>query len=284
MIPNLQQTTRVLVTVQVNEILKDGEMHWAPSGHWPVPWKTQHRQRRVKQDPWNFPDQQNVPKIRKKIALRCETPKSPQISGRVESLRLNASASVSIWYVDPIKVAFCCHHIATCFAFKVCAWHVVSQHKGCNKIGNRRPNLCTWFEEGLRSPSWFEVSILGIDLRTSQYSHNRHKCWHTALNVSDAIRCVSNTSEMPTANTLRSWGGSCLNRTPPRKLSIVAPDKYRGSNSHKQLQQKTCSINTYFDAWTGDANHSDENTNLTAKGETHPPDTSPQLESKLRKH
>lgn len=74
---------------------------------------------------------------------------SPQISGRVESLRLNASASVSIWYVDPIKVAFCCHHIATCFAFKLCAWHVVSQHKGCNKIGNRRPNLRTWLESKL---------------------------------------------------------------------------------------------------------------------------------------
>ena len=126
---------------------------------------------------------------------------SPQISGRVESLRLNASASVSIWYVDPIKVAFCCHHIATCIAFKLCAWHVVSQHKGCNKIGNRRPNLCTWLEEGLRqNPRWFEVSVLvlGIDLRTWQYSHNRHKCWHTALNVSDAFRCVSNTSEMQT--------------------------------------------------------------------------------------
>lgn len=205
MIPNIQQTTRALVNVQVNEILKDGEMHWAPSGHWPVPWKTEHRQRKVKQDPWNCPDQQNMPKLRKKLhrGVRRRNKSSfsisPQISGRVESLRLNASASVSIWYVDPIKVAFSCHHIATCFAFKLCAWHVVSQHKGCNKIGNRRPNLCTWLEEGSRqNPRWFEVSVLGIDLRTSQYSHNRHKCWHTALNVSDVIRCVSNTSEMQT--------------------------------------------------------------------------------------
>lgn len=77
--PNIQQTTRVLVIVQVNEILKDGEIHWAPSGHWPVPWKTQHRQRRVKQYPWNFPDQQNVPKLRKKIASRCETPKQVKL-------------------------------------------------------------------------------------------------------------------------------------------------------------------------------------------------------------
>ena len=28
---------------------------------------------------------------------------------------------------------------------------------------------------------------------------------------------------------------------------------------------------TKFNAWTGDANHSDKNTNLPAKGETHPP-------------
>lgn len=172
---------------------------------------------------------------------------SPQISDRVESLRLNASASVSIWYakVDPIKVVFSCYHIATCFSFKLCAWHVVSQHKGCNKIGNCRPNLCTWLEEGLwQNPSWFEVSVLGIDLRTSQYSHNRHKCWHTALNVNDAFRCVWNTSEMQTTDTLRSWGGSCLNRTPPRKLSMVAPDKHikvqtvTNSYSKKHLFQR----------------------------------------------
>ncbi len=88
--------------------------------------------------------------------LHCEAPNhlkrsiSPQISGRVESLRLNASASVSIWYakVDPTIVSFWCYHVATCFAVKLCAWHVVPQHKGCNKIGNRRPNLCTWLEEG----------------------------------------------------------------------------------------------------------------------------------------
>ena len=151
---------------------------------------------------WKFPDQQNMPKIRKKIALRCETPKevklpiSPQISGRVESLRLNASASVPIWYaqVDPTIVSFWCYHVATCFAFKLCAWHVVPQHKGCNKIGNRRPNLCTWLEGGFHriqvdSKFQFYASISGHHNIATIGIHAGIRPWTCAMRF-DAFRTV----------------------------------------------------------------------------------------------